>query len=70
MDLPKSPNQTSKLRQTFDTTERHLMSLQVLDEDINHKHFVLMIQAKLPKPVKLQLQLHKKPKEVWAVELL
>ena len=40
MDLPRSPNQTSKLRQTFDTIERHLRSLQVLGEDINHKHFV------------------------------
>ena len=70
MDLSESPNQTSKLCQTFDTTERHLRSLQVLGEDINHKHFVSMIQAKLPKPVKLQLQLHKKPEEVWTVELL
>ena len=70
MDLSESPNQTSKLRQTFDIIERHLRSLQVLGEDINHKHFVSMIQAKLPKPVKLQLQLHKKPEEVWTVELL
>ena len=70
MDLPESPNQTSKLRQTFDTIERHLRSLQVLGEDINHKYFVSMIQAKLPKPVKLQLQLHKKPEEVWTAELL
>ena len=70
MDLPESPNQTSKLRQTFNTTERHLRSLQVLGEHINHKHFVSMIQAKLSKPVKLQLQLHKKPEEVWTVELL
>ena len=70
MDLPKSRNQTSKLHQTFDTTERHLRSLQVLVEDINHKHIVSMIQAKLSKPVKLQLQLHKKPEEVWTVEEL
>ena len=62
-ELMESPNQTSKLRQTFDTIERHLRSLQVLGEDINHKHFVSMIQAKLPKPVKLQLQLHKSLKK-------
>ena len=70
MDLPESPNQTSKLRQTFDTIERHPRSLQVLGDDINRKHFVSMIQAKSPKPIKLQLQLHKKPEEVWTVELL
>ena len=73
MDLPESPNQTSKLRQTFDTIERHLDALgllQVFGEYINHKHFVSMIQAKLPSPVKLQLQLHKKPEEVWTIELL
>ena len=38
MDLPESPNQTRKLSQTFDTIEKHLRSLQVLGEDINHKH--------------------------------
>ena len=70
MDLPEPPNQTSKLRQTFDTIERYLRSLQVLGVNINHKHLVLMIQSKLPKPVKLQLQLHKKPEKVWTVELL
>ena len=70
MDLPESPKQRSKLRQTFNTIERHLRSLQVLGDDINHKHFASMIQAKLPKPIKLQLQLYKKPEEVWIVELL
>ena len=70
MELPESPNQTSKVCQTFDTIERHLRSLQVFGEDINHKHFVSMIQAKLPKPIKLQLQLHKNYEEVGTVELL
>ena len=70
MDLPDSPNQINKLRQTFDTIERHLRSLQVLGEDISHKQFVSMIQAKLSKPIKLHLQLHGKLEEVWTVELL
>ena len=69
-DLPESPNQASKLRQTFNAIERHLRSLQVLGEDNDLKHFVSMIQGKLPKSVKLQLQLHEKPEEVRTVELL
>ena len=67
MGLPESLN---KLRGTLDTIERHLRSLEVQGEGIDHKHFVSMIQAKLPRDVKRQLRLQKKPDEEWNVEQL
>jgi len=38
--LPAAVNQTSSLRQCFDTIEQHLRSLEAIDEDVNHRHFI------------------------------
>ena len=49
--LPAATNQSGKLRQCYDAMECHLRSLEALDENTEHCHFVALITEKLPQKV-------------------
>ena len=53
--LPAATHHTGRLRQCYDTMERHLRSLEALGENIEHRHFVALITEKLPQRVLYQL---------------
>ena len=61
--------QTNKLRSVFDNIEQHLHSLEALGEDIEHRHFVSLIRAKLPSEVIFRLEEINSGKE-WSTKLL
>jgi len=65
MNLQQSPNQTAKLRATFDVIESHLRSLEALGEDSEQHIFVSMISNKLPQDVLVQLEMQKGGDQEW-----
>ena len=68
--LPAATNQTSSLRQCYDSIERHLRSLEAMGESVNHRHFVALISEKLPQKVLYQLYMLKADGEDWTVPKL
>ena len=68
--LPAAVNQTGVRRQCFDSTEQHLRSLEAIEEDVNHSHFIALITEKLPQRVLYQLYMLKGDGEEWTVPKL
>ena len=68
MDLPVSSSTTAKLRETYDTIEKHLRSLKALNENVNQPHFGFVIKSKLPKIVMARMEEFKDMEEKWTVE--
>ena len=67
--LPAATNHTCKLRQCYDSMERHLRNLEALGEDVEHYHFITLFTEKLPKKVLYQLYMLKGEKE-WTIAKL
>jgi len=65
--LAVASNHIGKLRQSYDTIERHLHSLEALGKNIEHRHFVSLITENLPPEVLYQLYLMK-GEEPWTVK--
>ena len=63
MDLPVSLTVTAKLRETYDTIEKHLRSLKALGENVDQPHFVFLIKSKLPKAVVSRMEEYKDMEE-------
>ena len=59
MEMPPASNKTTSLRAMYDALEQHLRSLHSLGEDISQRRIVSLIQSKLPKVVKVHLELQK-----------
>ena len=59
INLRSVPNTPRGLPSLSDQIEKHLMSLQALEQDINQDVFVSMITSKLPKEVLIQLEIQK-----------
>ena len=58
------------LRWFMDTVNKHLRSLEVLNENTDQHVFVSMITSKLPAEVMRQMELHKGSKTPWTVHKL
>ena len=67
INLVPATNQTSSLRILYDNIERHLRSLEALQQDINQDVFISMMTSKLPKEALIQLEIQKGSKEKWSV---
>ena len=65
--LPPATNQVSSLRQCYDAIERNLRSLEAIGEDTNHRHFIALINEKLPQKVLYQLYMLRADGEEWTV---
>ncbi|XP_062591234.1 uncharacterized protein LOC134252747 [Saccostrea cucullata] len=70
INIKPALNNTSSLRELFDDLEKHMRSLEALEQDVNQDVFVSMIITKLPKEARLQLELQKGKKEKWTVQKL
>ena len=68
MALPVYLNNIAKLRETYNTIEKHLRSLKALGENVNQPHFVFLIKSKLPKTVISRMEEYKDMEEKWTVE--
>ncbi|XP_062602802.1 uncharacterized protein LOC134264528 [Saccostrea cucullata] len=70
INIKPALNNTSSLRRLFDDLEKHMRSLEALEQDVNQDVFVSMIITKLPKEARLQLEIQKGKKEKWTVQKL
>lgn len=70
INLRPATMNTNSLRTLLDNIERHLRSLEVLNQNINQHVFVSMIRAKLPEEVLLQLEIINGAKNKWTISKL
>lgn len=70
MNAPSPTNKIQSLRSFLDVTEKHLRSLEVLEENINQHVFVSMIRSKLPEYVLRQLEFSKESSTDWTIDTL
>ena len=70
INLPPANNSSKGLRSLYDHVEKHLRSLQALEQDIGHDIFIPIITSKIPKDVLFQLELQKGTKNRWSVRML
>ncbi|CAC5354903.1 unnamed protein product [Mytilus coruscus] len=70
INLQSASNQTTNLRRLYDDLERHLRSLEALQQDVTQDVFISMITSKLPKEVIIQLEIQKGNNERWTVGML
>ena len=70
INLRAAPNMPRGLRSLYDQIEKHLRSLQALEQDINQDVFISMITPKLPKEVLIQLEIQKGTCNKWTVKVL
>ena len=68
--LPRSSFQVHQLRQTYDSMENHIRSLQAIGENIENRQLVSVIKEKMPFEVMHQLNMQKDEDVVWTVENL
>ena len=68
MDLPVCLDTTAKLRETYDTIEKHLRSLKALGENVDQPHFLFLMKSKLPKTGIARMEKYKGMDEKWTVE--
>ena len=59
INLKPVQNNLKGLRKMYNDVEKHLMSLQALEQDTDQDLFISMITSKLPKYVVIQLEIQK-----------
>ena len=70
INLKLAPNTAKGLRNLYDLIEKHLRSLEALEENIDQNIFISMITSKIPKEVLIQLELQKGARNKWTVREL
>ena len=68
--LKPAPNNPKGLRKMYNDVEKHLRSLQALEQDSDQDLFISMITSKLPKDVVIQLEIQKGARTPWTVREL
>ena len=69
-NLKLAPNTAKGLHTLYDHIEKHLRSLEALEENIDQNIFISMITSKIPKEVFIQLELQKGARNKWTVREL
>ena len=59
INLPPANNSSKELSSFYEHVEKHLRSLQALEQDIDHGIFIPIITSNIPKDVLFQLELQK-----------
>ena len=67
INLKQAPNNPKGLRNMYNEVEKHLRSLQALEQDTDQDLFISMITSKLPKDVLIQLEVQKGARTPWTV---
>lgn len=70
INLKSAQNTPRGLRSLYDQIEKHLRSLQALEQDIDQDVFISMITSKIPKDVLIQLEIQKGACNKWTVKEL
>lgn len=70
INLKLAPNTAKGLRGLYDHIEKHLRSLEALEQNIDQDIFISMITSKIPKEVLIQLELQKGARNKWSVKEL
>lgn len=70
INLKSAQNTPRGLRSLYDQIEKHLRSLQALEQDIDQDVFISMITSKIPKEVLIQLEIQKGACNKWTVKEL
>ena len=70
INLKTAPNTARGPRSLYDQIEKHPISLEVLEQNINQYIFVSMITSKIPKDVLIQLEIQKGARNKWIVKEL
>ena len=70
INITPAINNSKGLRQLYDQIEKHLRSLEALNQDVNQEVFISIITAKLPKDVLVQLEIQKGARNKWTIGLL
>ena len=70
INLRPASNTSKGLRTLYDQIEKHLRSLEALDQDINQEVFISMITAKIPREVLIQLESQTGARNKWTVKEL
>ena len=65
INLRPVPNTAKGLRSLYDHIEKHLMSLDALEQNVDQDIFIAMITSKSPKEVIVQLELQKGTRNKW-----
>ena len=70
INITPAINNSKGLWQLYDQIEKHLRSLEALNQDVNQEVFISIITAKLPKDIFVQLEIQKGAKNKWTIGLL
>ena len=65
INLKPAPNNPKGLRKMYNDVEKHLRSLQALEQDTDQDLFISMTMSKLPKDVVIQLEIQKGARTPW-----
>ena len=70
INLKPAPNNPKRLRKMYNDVEKHLRSLQALEQDTDQDLFISTITSKLPMDVVIQLETQKGARTPWTVREL
>lgn len=70
INLKPIPNTAKRLRSLYDQIEKHLRSLEALEQNVDQDIFIAMITSKIPKEAIIQLELQKGARNKWSVREL
>ena len=70
INLKPVPNTAKGLRSLYDRIEKHLRSLEALEQNVDQDIFIAMITSKIPKEAIIQLELQKGTRNKWNVREL
>ena len=70
INLKPVPNTAKGLRSLYDHIEKHLRSLEALEQNVDQDIFIAMITSKIPTEVIIQLELQKGARNKWSVREL
>ena len=70
INLKPVPNIAKGLRSLYDHIEKHLRSLEALEQNVDQDIFIAIITSKIPNEVIIQLELQKGARNKWSVREL
>ena len=68
--MESATNKVSSLRSLLDKVERHIRSLEVLQQNVDQDIFLSIIRSKLPEEVLVELEIQKGVDNKWSVQNL
>ena len=70
VNFPVSSSTTSALCHTYDVNEKHLRSLEVINQDVESQLLITMLLSKFPKQVLTQISEKKSDTDDWTVNMI